>query len=400
MAFFNKIAEMFKDEEGNLFDIITQKQKDELYIEALAIAHAVDLIARMVSKTELRVYKYNKEKKKVEEKIEEIYYRLNIKPNPNQTGTAFLYKLTCTLLKEQKVLIILNEINNKKIPYMYVAKSYNTDNTLLRNKTFKNVTIEDMEGNTFTFINKLFNLGNSIYITLENENIMRTLRNFNEKYKQLLKTAYKSYKKSNINKWRLKPPGGQPTMLDPITKKPISYEEYKQMITEGLLTDEESIVMLSEQFDLNLLNENTNKNTSEDFIKLDKGICDKIASAFSIPLDVFYGNKTEKSTGTNDFITMAVEPIFENIEDGLNDGLIGEEDFIKGERIAFYKFVMRHIDIVDSASNLDKLKGIGYSHNDINRMLKLPTIDEPWANEHYITKNYGNVKGGVEGNEG
>ena len=40
----------------------------------------------------------------------------------------------------------------------------------------------------------------------------------------------------------------------------------------------------------------------------------------------------------------------------------------------------------------------GFSRNEINKFLKLPHIDEEWADQHNLTKNYGNVKGGAEEN--
>lgn len=155
--------------------------------------------------------------------------------------------------------------------------------------------------------------------------------------------------------------------------------------------------MLSQELDLQLLNKEDNSKgiKANDYIELDKSICDKVASAFSIPLDVFYGTKTEKSTGTNDFITTAVEPILKIIQDGLNDTLVGEKNFIKGERIVFDTFNMKHSDITDVASSLEKLVGIGFSHDDIRGFLNMPLINEPWAQEHNITKNFGKVKGGA-----
>ena len=35
----------------------------------------------------------------------------------------------------------------------------------------------------------------------------------------------------------------------------------------------------------------------------------------------------------------------------------------------------------------------------INKLLKLPKIDEVWADEHALTKNYENVEGGAENEE-
>ena len=184
-------------------------------------------------------------------------------------------------------------------------------------------------------------------------------------------------------------------MIDAETGEQVTYEKYKEKITAGLFDEEESVLLLSEIFDLYLLNKDKNKDLS-DHEKEVKEIGDKVAMMFDIPTDVFYGNKTEKSNGNNDFITFACNPIMKSIEDTYNGGLIDEEDFIKGEQIRFNRFCMQHLDITSLGTSLDKLTSIGFSFNQLCRILNLPEVDEDWANEHHVTKNYADVKGGAK----
>lgn len=74
--------------------------------------------------------------------------------------------------------------------------------------------------------------------------------------------------------------------------------------------------------------------------------------------------------------------------------MVGIDDYKKGEYIEFNKQNMFHKDILDNANGIDKLTGDGFSRNEINDIIGLPQINEDWANEHHITKNYANVKGG------
>ena len=234
--------------------------------------------------------------------------------------------------------------------------------------------------------------------TYENKEIKNAINNFKNFSSKLLNITDKAYKSSNVNKWRLKNPGGQPTMIDAETGKEISYSDYKDKITEGLLDDDESIILLSEIFDLTLLNKDKSKDLS-DHEKLVQEIGNKTAMIFNIPLDVFYGTKTEKSNGNNDFITMSCNPVMNCIEDTYNGGLIEEDKFIKGEQIRFNRFCMQHLDITSLGTSLDKLTSIGFSFNQLCRILNLPEVDEDWANEHHVTKNYADVKGGAKENE-
>ena len=183
--------------------------------------------------------------------------------------------------------------------------------------------------------------------------------------------------------------------MDYESGKEISYESYAEKITNGLLSDEEAVVLLSEAFDLINLNKDS-KESLTDYKDLVKKIGDSVANNYDIPLDLFYGTKTEKSTANDDFISFSVDFYYNGIEDGLNDGLVGQKSYCEGERIQFNKYAIFHKDIIDSANGIDKLVSSTFSRNEINEFLNLPYIDENWANEHNLTKNYGNVKGGVK----
>ena len=146
------------------------------------------------------------------------------------------------------------------------------------------------------------------------------------------------------------------------------------------------------------LNQNNSKNLT-DFENVFIKIGDTVAQKWNIPLDIFYGSKTEKSTGTDDFITMCVDLYFELLEDGFNASLVGKKDYLNGEYVKFNRLNINHKDLIDKASGWDKLISNGFSFNQLCKFLGLPTINEDWADEHYITKNYANVKGGAENNE-
>lgn len=379
-----------------MIDVIKKEFGDENYIEAICTAHAIDLISRTIAATELQVYRYDDKNKKTAEKKDNVYYRLNIKPNVNENGTNLKNKLVKELLTKGKALIVFDKKRNLKVDYMFLAKTYDCSNNIIDGKIFKNVYIEDEEGNSHTFKRDFkIEKGECLYFTYKNDKVKNAIEKFNKTSGKLLNIIDKAYKTANVNKWRLKNPGGQPTMIDAETGQQISYEEYKKKITEGLFSDEESILLLSEIFDLYLLNNDKTKDLS-DHEKEVKEVGDKTAMLFDIPLDVFYGTKTEKSNGNNDFITFSCNPIMKSIEDTYNGGLIDEEDFIKGEQIRFNRFCMQHLDITSLGTSLDKLTSIGFSFNQLCRILNLPEVDEDWANEHHVTKNYADVKGGAK----
>lgn len=387
------LDKMFKNSSGefvNIVDVLFGKNNTQNYIYTLAEAHAIDLIAKTIAKCEIQTFEMKN--KKIEEAKQDLYWTLNLQPNNNENGTTFMYKLVTKLLTDKTALVLINK--TQKTNLLYVADKYEVTNEILRGKNFKNIDISDNEGNSLR-LNKAYNSNNSIYYSLKNTELITASENFKTNIGKILKATQSSFIKANTSKWRLKNPGGQPTMIDAETKKEISYDDYKKKITEGLISEEEAIVMLSEQFDLINLNQD-NKKELTDFETLFVRTGSAVAQKWNIPLDVFFGNRTEKSTGNNDFITFAVDPYFEIIEDGLNVSLVGKDDYLKGEYIKFNRTNITHKDVLDCGTGIDKLTANRFSRNEINKLLKLPQIDEEWANEHNLTKNYGNV---IEGGE-
>lgn len=390
------LDKIFKNSSGeyvSIFDVLFGKGNIENYIYTLAEAHAIDLIARTIAKCEIQTFELKEEK--IQENKGDLYWTLNVQPNYNETGTKFIYKLVTKLLTDKTALVLINRMPRRNL--LYVADSYNSNHMIFTEKTFSNITVEDDEGNSIN-VTKTYNSENTIYYSLKNSKLKTASESFKVNTAKLLKASQKSFIKANTPKWRLKSPGQQPTLIDAETKKPISREDYKEKITEGLMSDEEAIVLLSEYFDLENLSQNNSKSLT-DFENIFKKIGDTVAQNWNIPLDVFYGSKTEKSTGTDDFITMCVDLYFELLEDGFNSSLVGKEDFLKGEYIKFNRLNINHKDLIDKASGWDKLISNGFSFNQLSKFLGLPTINEDWANEHYITKNYANVKGGAEDEE-
>lgn len=368
-------------------DVFLAEQYDKLKLKSLAIEHAIDLIARTISKSEFQVYRKNKKTKKIVEENDHIYYKLNIKPNDNENGTSFIYKIIYKLLSEKECLVINLGEN------LYVADDFDISNDVIKSKKFKNVTISDSQNNQLK-LEKTFNINECWYLELNISQINEELNNFYDDFGKLLYIAANYYKSSNRKVWRLTNPGNQ-AILKNSSGEIISYDEYKKTITDDLTNkSEDMVLMLSEFFKLESLNGDKYLN-STDYRDMQKMWSDQVANAFNIPLHVYYGESVEKANSVNDFITFAIDPISEILQDELNAKLISKQDYLNGERIVINKLNMKHQDIFDCVSGLDKLMSDGFSHNDLRKFLSMPKLDEEWADEHHITKNYAvTAKGG------
>jgi hypothetical protein len=71
----------------------------------------------------------------------------------------------------------------------------------------------------------------------------------------------------------------------------------------------------------------------------------------------------------------------------------GYAGFAAGTYLMIDTKTIKHIDLLSVAGAVDKLIGSGaFCINDIRKACGDVEIDEPWARQHFITKNYSTVE--------
>ena len=173
------------------------------------------------------------------------------------------------------------------------------------------------------------------------------------------------------------------------TDKIVTKDMYAEKIKR--LLESEDITVMTESEGVSLENIQINASAkAEELAKVALAINNEAANAFDIPEAVFNGNITEQSDATNEFITYAVGPVAEVINDTLTAYIVGEDDYSrKNEKVMVWLARFKHVDVVDSAVNLDKLRGIGFSYDEIRAMVGYPLLNTEFSNARALTKNYG-----------
>ena len=91
------------------------------------------------------------------------------------------------------------------------------------------------------------------------------------------------------------------------------------------------------------------------------------------------------------------------LQEEINRKTYTKEQFLRGNYVQIDTKQIKHIDIFYASTSIDKLISSGvFCVNDILKMLGLPIIDEDWAWEHVLTKNYSpfeNLLKALEGGE-
>lgn len=379
---------LFKDkgEEKSVMELITVDVK-KLALSKMAIEKAENMIAKAIAKSEFVVQRGN------ERVQDDIYWMLNIRPNSNETATDFWMRAIKQMLREEECVICV--LKNG----LFIADSYSTDNSVTIPRVYKNITIS---ANDKTMkLNKNFSADDIIHLRAKNRKIRDYLEKTLRLYNDTVSALCAAKKVAGTPKFALNMEGHQPVLRTREadgSERPLTIDEYKKNIKTLLESDDIEVLTNSTGLKIEQMTINTST-SSEDIAKLANEIFTECASAYDIPKAVFLGEITEKADSTNEFITYAVSWIVEIINDSLNAKMVGKADYLKGEKIWVDISQYKHIDIVQSAENLDKLRSIGFSFDEILKVVGWEPLNTDFSKERVVTKNYTNNLGGDAGDD-
>lgn len=348
----------------------------KLNLSKLAIEKAVMMIARAIAKSDIVIQSDSDQKRKIE-------YRLNVMPNDHECGTYFWTKAVKELLCAQEVLII--PMNGK----YYRASAWQVSNSVLSERIYSNITLE-CAGESYGLY-KTFTSSQVIHLRYDNAKVKFYLQSVVEQYDNTLNAVNYMIRLSSQPKFKLKL-GGTLSFREKQadgTDKIVTKDMYVAKIKRLLESDDLTVLTESEGVSLENIQLNSNAK-AEELAKIALTINNEVANAFDIPEAVFSGNITEKSDATNEFITYAVGPVAEVLNDTLTAYIVGENDYSqKNEKVIVWLARFKHVDVVDSAVNLDKLRGIGFNYDEIREMVGYPVLDTEFSKARALTKNYG-----------
>ena len=125
---------LFKSKTGDVSNVLEIIATDltKVQLAVMAQEKAAGMIAKAIAKSEIVLTQGEKRRK------DEEYYRLNIRPNDNETGTDFWFHVARELVATGDCVVV--RMPNGKY---YRANSYQMDDYVLFGKTYSNITITD-----------------------------------------------------------------------------------------------------------------------------------------------------------------------------------------------------------------------------------------------------------------
>lgn len=363
-----------------VFDLFT-----DCYIRELAFQACVNLTANAFSKCEMKTFLGGKEVKDRE------YYLWNVSPNQNQSAAAFRHKLVGQLYRDRAALVVENGGR------LYIADSWSRQEYALYDDVFSQVTVGD-----FTF-QRTFAASDVLFFELAARNAKQVVDGLYESYAKLIAYGMKGYQRSRGEKGVLELDTGAAgdARFNQV------YEEIKNKGFRKFAEAESAVLPMWKGMKYTSLASRTyNADTTRDIRAMIDDVTDFTARGYCIPPPLLNGAVQNVDSATAQFLSFCIDPLVcGTIETEINRKRNGLQGLRQGNYMRIDTSRILHIDLLDSAGKVDKLLSSGVECvNDIRALLGQTLINEPWAWEHFMTKNYAAVaevlKAMEEGGEG
>lgn len=350
----------------------------DVYLRELAFWTCVNKIANAISKCEIKTYKNGKEVKERE------YYLWNMEPNQNQNATTFFTKLIGQLYRNNEALVV--EVNQ----HLYVADSYGKEIYALKDYVFTGITIDDYQ------LSESKRMSEVLFFELNSRDMRFLINGMYESYTQLLTYAQNAYMKSRGHKGILN--------IEGIAQEQDNFDEtFDELMTKHFKTffeKDNAVLPLFEGYTYTDISQNAKTYSTEstrDIKALVDDIFEFTARAFSFPPSLAKGDVQDTSKAVDELLTFVVDPLAKMIQQEINRKRSGYTGWKKGTYIRIDTLAVKHIDIFDIATPVDKLISSGaFTINDILEVIGKPRIEEEWADQHFMTKNYSIVQSILE----
>jgi hypothetical protein len=123
------------------------------------------------------------------------------------------------------------------------------------------------------------------------------------------------------------------------------------------------------------------------------GIWNTTARAFGIPAVLVDGTVQATGDANQRFLTNVIDPLCDQLQEEIVRKRYGFDAWKRGDYIRVDSSSITHFDLFDAAASIEKLVGSGaFNINDIRKAAGQATINEPWADSFFITKNFTEMK--------
>lgn len=384
MSFWDWFSGLF-DKEGKLaLNATVGRLATEVYYKELALQACANLIAKTLARAEFRTFL------KCEEVREDMYYLLNVEPNPNQNASDFWRDAVYRAVKGNESLIVMEG------EYLYLADSWNVVPGTFVENLYTEIRLGELREPLKRRESEV------LHLRMHNEQAKQVIDGLYDSYSKLIAAAQKRYRRNSSKRG----------FLDLGTNYPQTdkaQSDLKDLLENRFKTffqhDDDAVLPLTggaQWKELETVGSGA-RGTVEgrDIREFINDIFDYTAMAFQVPPQLLKGDVADTHEAMKNFLTFCINPLADMIGDEINRKMYGKRDFKKRSYVKVDTTHIRAVDIKDVANALDVLFRIGaYSIDDCLKYLGMEPIGGEVGQQRFVTKNYQPIEDVIDGGGG
>lgn len=367
----------------NLFDLFTQRQdasfaydldliggqQTQIYLKQYALNTCASFLARTFSQSEFKT------------KNKAIYYKLNVRPNSNQTAASFWQELVFKLITDNEVLVIQDDTDD-----LLIADSYVHNEKAVHPGTFSGVVVNDYQ------FQRVFSMDDVWFIKYNNDNLATYTNQLLSDYANLF-TRMISFAMRN-KQLRATVDFSGVTSFSSQTPKNNSdgsqQENPAQKFIDKLFSafrdNDIAIVPLQKgvKYDEVSSQYSGADQAFSDITAARKEAVDSVAEILGIPPALIHGAQAEIDQNEQEFFNYCIAPLNQKVENELNAKIISQSNY-DTDKITVWG--VNKPDPFKQAEAIDKITAVGaLNRNEVRTRLGYEPVDG--GDVYYMTKNY------------
>ncbi|MCU5526276.1 phage portal protein [Bacillus cereus] len=347
-------------------DIITDTA-NRLHMKRLAIDTCVSFLGRTISQSEFRIRNGKAFKKN------ELYYRLNVRPNKNMTASTFWERFVRKLIYDNECLVIQADDGD-----LLIADGFQHNEYVVFEDIFTDVRVKD-----YTF-KRSFKQSEVIHLKYRNDKLTPLIDGLFADYGDLFGRILNSQKRKNQVRGTV-----DMDMIGAKTEEQIAkLQEFIDNMYKSIGSKDIAIVPQQKGINYNeIYNGVANGPSVEEINKVTNGFLNQVAMAIGIPIALIYGEMADVEKQTKNYMLFTVRPLLKKLSDEANVKFFEMSEYLLGQKIEVK--AVSYQSIFDLATSIDKLiSSSAFTGNEIRSEVDYEESDDPNLNVHHITKNY------------
>ena len=350
------------------------------YLKRIALETNINFIARTISQSEFWIMNGN------EKQLDNLHYRLNIRPNTDSSASDFWHKVIYKLVYDNEVLIIKSDTDD-----LLIADDFDRVEYAVYEDRFKDVTVKDHKFERHFMMSEVF------YLTYNNEKIQRYVNELFSDYGEL----FGRMMDSQLRKNQLRATVGIKTGAGMTDDKHINrMQKYIDSVYSRLKTESVALLPKIDGFEFDELsngNTTTTDNGPENIHKLKKIFIEDVAKMIGIPPSLLHGDMADISNLMESYLKFCINPLIKKIEDEFNSKLFTRQEYLSGKHMKVVGLNKK--DPLEHAAAIDKLIASRVLNaNEARALFGFERVEGQGLEEYVLTKNYDNrsqtLKGG------